>query len=124
MLTTDRLRTTHAGDYHPISSPTALGSGELIKVFKYLQALQNIYSKISLLRPFNIKTTSLVRAVFASSKWLLPYNFIFSNKTTPLIGPGFGNTKDGLKKRILLQFISNNAKPVSILNFTQAADFL
>ena len=24
---------------------------------------------------------------FFSPKWLLPYNFIFSNKTTPLIGP-------------------------------------
>ena len=44
-----------------------------------------LYSEISLLRPFKIKTISLVRAVFSSPKWLLPYNFIFSNKKTPLI---------------------------------------
>ena len=44
-----------------------------------------MFSEISLSRPFKIKTISLVRAVFFSPKWLLPYNFIFSNKTTPLI---------------------------------------
>ena len=44
-----------------------------------------LYIEISLSRPFKIKTISLVRAVFSSPKWLLPYNFIFSNKTTPLI---------------------------------------
>ena len=43
-----------------------------------------------------VKTISLVRAVFSSPKWLLPYNFIFSNKTTPLIesfsAAGIANT--------------------------------
>ena len=44
-----------------------------------------IMTYICLSRPFKIKTISLVRAVFSSPKWLIPYNFIFSNKTIPLI---------------------------------------
>ena len=48
------------------------------------------YCRISLLRPLNI------------IKWLLPCNFIFCNKTTPLIGPVFGSPEGDLNKEIVL----------------------
>ena len=50
-------------------------------------------SKISLLRLFEIKTTSLFRALIASLKCYFPYNFIFDTKTTSLIRPFLGSQK-------------------------------
>ena len=60
------------------------------------------YSKISLLRPLEIKTTSLFRPVFASPKWYFPYDIVFDIKTTSLIRPVLGSPKDGLNIGILL----------------------
>ena len=59
------------------------------------------YSKISLLRP-KIKTTFLLRPVFASPKWYFPYDIIFDIKTTSLIRPLIGSPKGGLNIGILL----------------------
>ena len=63
------------------------------------------YSKISLFRPLNLKTTPLLKAAFASPQWPLPYNFVFSNKATSLIGPVFGSPEGGLNNGILLQIL-------------------
>ena len=60
-----------------------------------------MYSKILLLRPTKIKTTSLLRPVFASLKWYFPYDIIFNIKTTSLIRP-FWQSKGGLSNGILL----------------------
>ena len=70
-----------------------------VLILKHFRVLLSYRRKISL----NIKTTLLLTAVFASPKWLLPYNIIFSNKTTPLIhvGPVFGSPKSDLYERIL-----------------------
>ena len=56
-------------------------------------AVNNRYSKMSLLRPLEIKTTSLLRPVFASPKRYLPYDIIFDIKTTSLIRPFFDSQK-------------------------------
>ena len=54
------------------------------------------HSKMSLLRPLEIKTTSLLRPVFASPKWYFPYDISFDIKTTPLIRSLLGSSKGGL----------------------------
>ena len=54
------------------------------------------YSKMSLLRPLEMKTTSLLRPVFASPKCFFPYNILFDIKTTPLIRPLLGSPKGGI----------------------------
>ena len=56
---------------------------------------------MSLLRPPNIKTTSLLRLVFPSPKWYFPYDIIFDIKTTSL-RPLLGSPKGGLYIGILL----------------------
>ena len=61
------------------------------------------YSKMSLLRPPNAKTTWLLRPVFSSSKWYFPYNIVFDIKTTSLIRPLLGSPKGGLNIGTLLQ---------------------
>ena len=61
-----------------------------------------MYSKMSLLRPPNIKTTSLLRPVFSSPKWDFPYDIMFDNKTTSLIRPLLGSPIGGLNIGILL----------------------
>ena len=43
------------------------------------------YSKMSLLRSLEIKTTSLFRPVFASPKWNFPYDILFDIKTISLM---------------------------------------
>ena len=60
------------------------------------------YSKMSLLRPLEIKTTSLLRPVFASPEWYFPYDISFNIKTTPLIRPLSGSPKGGLYIGVLL----------------------
>ena len=57
---------------------------------------------MSLLRPPEIKTTSLLRPVFASPKWHFPYDILFNIKTTPLIRALSGSPKGGLNIGILL----------------------
>ena len=57
---------------------------------------------MSLLRPPNIKTTSLLRPVFPSPKWYLPYDIIFGFKTTSVIRPLLGNPNGGPNIGILL----------------------
>ena len=57
---------------------------------------------MSLLRPLEIKITSLLRPVFANPKWYFPYDVLFDIKTTPLIRPFLGSPKDGLNTGILL----------------------
>ena len=61
-----------------------------------------MYSKMSLLRPPNIKTTSLLRPVFVSPKWYFFYHIIFNIKTTSLIRPFLGSPKGGLNIGVLL----------------------
>ena len=56
-----------------------------------------MYSKILLLRPPKIKTTSLLCPAFASPKWYFPYDIIFNFKITSLIRPLSGSPKGGLK---------------------------
>ena len=63
---------------------------------------KNKYSKKSLFRPPNIKTTSLLRPVFPSPKWYFPYDIIFNIKTISLIRPFLGSPKGGLNIGILL----------------------
>ena len=60
------------------------------------------YSKISLLRPPKIKTTSPLRPVIVSPKWYFPCDIIFNIKTTSLIRPLLGSPKGGLNIGILL----------------------
>ena len=57
---------------------------------------------MSLLRPLKIKTTSLVRPVFASPKWYFPYDIVFDIKTISLVGPLLGGPNSGLSIGILL----------------------
>ena len=57
---------------------------------------------MSLLRSPNIKTTSILRLVFPSPKWYLPYDIILDIKTTSLIRPLLGSPKGGLNIGILL----------------------
>ena len=59
---------------------------------------------MSLLRPLNIKTTSLLRPVFDSPKLYFPYDIIFDIKTTSLIRPLLGSPKGGLNIGILLYY--------------------
>ena len=59
--------------------------------FSYYVPRQMFYSKISLLRPLKIKTTSLFRTVFDSPKWYFLYNIVFYFKTTSLIRPLLGS---------------------------------
>ena len=61
---------------------------------------------MSLLRPPKIKTTLLLRPVFASPKWYFPYDIIFDIKTTSLIKPLLGSPKGDLNIGILLYFDS------------------
>ena len=61
-----------------------------------------IYSKMSLLRPLEIKTTSLFRPIIASPKWYFPYNIVFDIKTTSLVRPLLGSPNGGLNIGILL----------------------
>ena len=68
----------------------------------FAHVAQNVYSKMSLLRPPNIKTTSLLRPVFESPQWYFPYDIIFDIKTTSLIRPLLGSPKGGLNIGILL----------------------
>ena len=60
------------------------------------------YSKISLLRTPKIKTTSLLRPVFASPIPYFPYDIISDSKTSSLIRPLLGSLKGGLNIGILL----------------------
>ena len=60
------------------------------------------YSKISLFRSLEIKTTSLFRLVFASPKQYFPYDIVFDIKTISLIRPLLCSPKGGLKIGILL----------------------
>ena len=60
------------------------------------------YSKMSLLRPPNIKTASLLRPVFASPKWYFHHAIMFDIKTTSLIRPLLGSPIGGLNIGILL----------------------
>ena len=71
------------------------------------------YSKIPLLRPLEIKTTSLFRPVFASPKWQLPYGFIFNMRTTSLIRPLLGSPNGGLNRGISLPFDNSEARAYS-----------
>ena len=64
--------------------------------------LRHMYNKMSLLRPPNIKTTSLLRLVFPSPKWYFSYDIIFDIKTTSLIRTLLGSPKGGLNIGILL----------------------
>ena len=73
-----------------------------ITKYKVLKMKIPVYSKILLLRPFEIKTTSLFRLVFASLKWYFPYDIILDNKTASLITPLLGSPKGGLNIGILL----------------------
>ena len=57
---------------------------------------------MSLLRPLEIKTTSLLRPIFSSPKWYFPYDIIFDIKTTSLIRPLLDSPKGGLNIGILL----------------------
>ena len=66
-----------------------------------LRQVSGVYSKISLLRPLEIKTTSLLRLVFASPKWYLPHDIVLDIKTTTL-RPLLGSSKGGLNIAILL----------------------
>ena len=59
------------------------------------------YSKMSKLRPLEIKTNSLLRLVFSSPKWYFPYDI----KTTSLIRPLLDSLKGGLHISILLYII-------------------
>ena len=61
-----------------------------------------LYSKISLIRPLEIKTTSLLRPDFASPKCYFTDGITFNNKTTSLIRPHLGSPKGGLNRGILL----------------------
>ena len=63
------------------------------------------YNKMSLLRPPNIKTASLLRLVFPSPKWHFSYDIIFDIKTTSLIRPLLGSPKGGLNIGVLLYFL-------------------
>ena len=47
--------------------------------------------KISLLRPLKIKTTSVIRLIFASPKRYISYDIIFNIMSTSLIRPLFGS---------------------------------
>ena len=62
----------------------------------------HIYSKMSLLRPLEIKTTSLFRPVFASPKWYFPCDIVFDIKTTSLMRQVLGSPNGGLNIGILL----------------------
>ena len=68
----------------------------LIKIFAVCKFN---YSKMSLLRPLEIKTTSLFRPVVASPKWYFPYDIVFDIKTTSLIRPLLDCPNSGLKYR-------------------------
>ena len=57
---------------------------------------------MSLLRPLEIKTTSLLRPVFSSPKWNFPYDLTVNIKTTSLIRPLLDSPKGGLNIGILL----------------------
>ena len=78
---------------------------EICRRFLSLMLKLYMYSKISLLRPLKIKTTSLFRPVFASPKWHFPYDIVFDNKTTPLIRPLLGSPKGGFNIGILLYLL-------------------
>ena len=56
----------------------------------------------------NIKTASLLRPVFPSPKRYFPYEILFDIKTTSLIRPLLGSTKGGLNIGILLYFLQKN----------------
>ena len=62
-------------------------------------------SKISLLRPHKIKTTSVLRPVFASPKRYFSNDIIFSIRTTLLIRSLLGSPKGGFNREILLYTI-------------------
>ena len=66
------------------------------------KSLITMYSKMLLLRPSNIKTTSLLRPLFASPRWYFLYHIIFDIKTTSLIRPLLGSPKGSLNIGILL----------------------
>ena len=77
---------------------------------------------MSLLRPPNIKTTSLLRPVFPSPKWYFPYDIIFDIKTTSLIRPILGSPKVGLNIGTLLYIRIKDLGPVvqSIVSLTSS----
>ena len=73
-------------------------------------------SKMSLLRPVENKTTSLLRLALTSPKWYFPYDYIFDIKTTSLIRPLLGSPIGGLNMGILLYmyvstYVCNSAIP-------------
>ena len=78
----------------------------IFKLGNLLHSMREVveYSKMPLLRPPNIKTTSLLRPVFASPKWYFPYSIISDIKTTSLMRPLLGSPKGGLNIGILLYF--------------------
>ena len=57
----------------------------LTKGLFYNHQKEKIYSKISLLRPLEIKTTSLLRPAVASPKWYFPYDIVLDIQITSLI---------------------------------------
>ena len=73
-----------------------------------LSVLIFIYSKISQLRPLEIKTTSLFRPLFVSPKWYFSPDIAFDIKTSSLIRPHLSSPKGGLNIGILLYFIQIN----------------
>ena len=62
----------------------------------------NLKLSFSCVGKIEIKTTSLLRPVFASPKWYVPYDILFYIKTTSLIRPLLGSPKGGLNIGILL----------------------
>ena len=91
-----------------------------------IQTCIDRYSKMSLLRPPSIKTTSLLRPVFASPKWYFLYHIIFDIKTTSLIRPLLGSPKGGLNIGILLYIVSTSQRMLldcTILHYWPIRDF-
>ena len=60
---------------------------------------------MSLLRPLENKTTSLLRPVLVSPKWYFPYDCVFNIRTTSLKRPLLGSPKGGLNIGILLYIV-------------------
>ena len=59
----------------------------------------------SLLRPLEIKTTTLLIAAFACLKWFISSYSIINTKRPPLIGPPFGSPRVVLKEEHVLCMI-------------------
>ena len=83
---------------------THIDKGRNMKVAELFPLNMYLYnsSKIPLLRPFKIKTASLLRPVFASPKLYCPYDIIFDSKITSLIRSRLSNPKGGLNSGVVL----------------------